>query len=148
MISDCSGWHGKFRGHGCRFTLPREAVLNFLSKTDKHPSVDEVFSAVNKLHPGIGIATIYRTLDLLSQIGLVVKFEFGDGKSRYELAESKRGHHQHLVCTECGKIIDYSNFVEKEAEFFKRLEKELAKRYNFRISSHQIHFYGLCKECS
>jgi len=141
------GWHGKLRGCGCRLTLPRDAILNILSRTDKHLSVDEVFASVKKLCPGIGIATVYRTLDLLFRTGFVVKFEFGDGKSRYELTESKKGHHHHLVCTECGKIVDYSDFIDKEVEFFETLEKELSKKYNFKINSHQIHFFGLCDEC-
>ena len=142
------GWHGKLRGCGCRLTLPREAILNILSRTDKHPSVDEVFAVVSRSYPGIGIATVYRTLDLLSRTGLVVKFEFGDGKSRYELSDSKKGHHHHLVCTKCGKIVDYSDFIDKEVEFFITLEKALSKKHNFKIGSHQIHFFGLCEKCS
>ena len=141
-------WHGKFRGCGCRLTLPRETVLNILNRTDKHLSVDEVFAVVNRSYPGIGIATIYRTLDLLSRMGLVSKFEFGDGKSRYELAESKKGHHHHLVCNGCGRIIDYSDFINKEVKFVRELEKELAEKHKFKINSHQIHFYGICKECT
>ena len=142
------GWHGKLRGCGCRLTLPREAVLDILGRTDKHLSVDEVFATVSRLYPGIGIATVYRTLDLLSRIGIVAKFEFGDRKSRYELADSKKGHHHHLVCMGCSRIVDYSNFMEKEVKFIGNLEKELAKRHNFKIRSHQIHFYGLCEKCS
>ena len=127
-------WHGKFRGCGCRLTLPRETVLNILNRTDKHLSVDEVFAVVNRSYPGIGIATIYRTLDLLSRMGLVSKFEFGDGKSRYELAESKKGHHHHLVCNGCGRIIDYSDFINKEVKFVSELEKELAEKHKFKIN--------------
>lgn len=141
-------WHGRFLGRGCRLTLPREVVLAVLGRTSKHLSVDEVFAAVNKLYPGIGIATIYRTLDLLSQMGIVTKLEFGEGKSRYELSDSKKGHHHHLVCSGCGQIIDYSDFIEKEVEFLGKLEGELAKKHNFKINSHQIHFYGLCEKCS
>lgn len=141
-------FYEKFRGMGCRITLTRQAVLDILNRTPKHLSSEEVFVAVNKIYPGIGIATVYRTLDLLSRMGLIFKFEFGDGKSRYELAKSDKGHHHHLVCNGCGRIIDYSDFIDKEVKFVRELEEELAKKYKFKINSHQIHFYGLCEKCA
>jgi len=133
---------------GCRFTLTRQAILDILNRTSGHLSTAEIFAAVNRIYPGIGIATIYRTLDLLSRMGLIFKFEFGDGKSRYELVESNKGHHHHLVCNGCGRIIDYSDFMNKEVKFIKELEKELAEKHNFKINSHQINFYGLCEKCA
>jgi len=81
-------------------------------------------------------------------VGLVFKFDFGDGKSRYELAsEAVKGHHHHMVCTRCGRIVDYSDFMEEEVKFIKGLEAELSKKHNFKIDKHQIHFYGLCERC-
>jgi Fur family ferric uptake transcriptional regulator len=111
-------------------------------------SAEEVFLLTHKNYPGIGLATVYRTLNLLTQMGLIRKFNFGDGRSRYELTtKSEKGHHHHLVCTQCGRIIDYNDFMEKEVKFIKELEAELADKHKFKINSHQIYFYGLCDKC-
>ena len=140
--------HGRFRNAGFRLTLPRQAILNVLAENPKHSSAEEIFLSVHENYPGIGLATIYRTLDLLTQINLISKFYFGDGHSRYELAsETTKEHHHHMVCTQCGQIIDYSDFMEEEVEFIKGLEAELSKNHKFKINSHQIHFYGLCERC-
>ncbi|MCK4926557.1 transcriptional repressor [Candidatus Aerophobetes bacterium] len=140
--------HGRLRNAGFRLTLPREAILNVFAENPKHLSAEEVFLSVHEKYPGVGLATVYRTLDLLTQVGLVFKFDFGDGKSRYELAsEAVKGHHHHMVCTRCGRIVDYSDFMEEEVKFIKGLEAELSKKHNFKIDKHQIHFYGLCEGC-
>lgn len=145
-----SPWlYGRLRNTGFRLTLPRQAILNVFAKNlAKHLSAEEIFLLVHKNCPEIGLATVYRTLDLLTQIGLIFKFDFGDGKGRYELAsEAIKGHHHHMVCTRCGRIIDYSDFMEEEIKFIKGLEARLSKKHKFKINSHQIHFYGLCEMC-
>ncbi len=140
--------HGRFRNAGFRLTLPRQAILNIFAENPKHLSAEEVFLSVHKNCPGIGLATVYRTLDLLTQMGLILKFDFGEGWNRYELAsEAIKEHHHHMVCTRCGRIIDYSDFMDKEVEFLKGLEAELSKKHKFKINNHQIHFYGLCERC-
>ena len=83
---------------------------------------------------------------MLARLGLINKFDFGDGRSRYEL--KKEEHHHHLICRECGKVIDYKEFVDEEIELIKKIEECLSKKYSFKIEFHQIHFYGICKECS
>jgi len=142
-------WHGRFRGCGYRLTAPRDAVLAVLSKTLKHLSAEDVYIEVHKTYPGAGLTTIYRTLDLLVEMGLVFKFDFGDGRARYELAEGPKGarYHHHLVCTNCARVIDYTDFIDDEKELIARTEKALSKKYNFKISNHLIQFYGLCDKC-
>ena len=143
------GWENKFRGCGYRITIPRQAVLDELSSSLKHLSAEDIYISVHKKYPGVGLTTIYRTLDLLISMGLVHRFDFGDGRTRYELTEGEnKQHHHHLVCTGCGKIIDYTDFVDEELKFLKRAETVLSKKHKFSIKSHQIHFYGLCKGCS
>ena len=140
--------YDRFRNTGFRLTLPRQAILNVFAENPKHLSAEEIFLLVHKNYPGIGFATVYRTLDLLTQMGLIFKLDFGEGRSRYELAsEAIKEHHHHLICTRCSRIIDYSDFMEEEIEFIKRLEAELSKKHKFKINSHQIHFYGLCERC-
>lgn len=138
----------RFTNQGFRLTLPRQAILDVLKKSQGHLDAEEVFLSVHKDYPGVGFATVYRNLDLLTQMGLISRFYFGRRKSRYELvSEAEKEHHHHIVCTRCGKIIDYSDFMEKEVEFFKELERMLSKKHNFKINSHQIHFYGMCESC-
>ena len=140
--------YDRFRNAGFRLTLPRQAILNVFAENPKHLSAEEIFLLVHKNYPGIGFATVYRTLDLLTQMGLIFKFDFGEGRSRYELAsETAKQHHHHLICAKCSRIIDYSDFMEEEIEFIKGLEAELSKKHKFKINSHQIHFYGLCERC-
>lgn len=142
-------WHGKFRGCGYRLTIPRDAILDVLSKTSKHLSAEDIYLTVHKIYPAIGLTTVYRTLELLVQTGMVFKFDFGDGRARYELSEGPKsiGHHHHLVCTGCGRIVDYTEFIDDEIELLKRTEKGLSKKYKFKITNHLIQFYGLCGQC-
>jgi len=120
-----------------------------LSKTKEHPSAEEIYLSVHKVYPAIGLTTVYRTLELLVQNGLVFKFDFGDGRARFELSENPQsiGHHHHLVCTGCGRIIDYTDFIDEEIELLKRTEKGLSKKHHFTIMNHLIQFYGLCDRC-
>jgi Fur family ferric uptake transcriptional regulator len=143
-------WYRRFRGCGYRITAPREAILEVLSKTDEHLSAEDVYLAVHKIHPTVGLTTIYRTLEILVQMGLVFKFDFGDGRARFELAEGPKGkrHHHHLVCSNCGRVIDYTDFIDDEMEFLSRAEKGLAEKFHFEITHHVIQFYGLCERCA
>jgi len=142
-------WYGRFRGYGYRITVPREAILSVLSQTSEHLSAEDIYLAVHKIYPNVGLTTIYRTLELLVHMGLVFKFDFGDGRARYELSEGPKGknHHHHLVCTNCGRVIDYTDFIDEEIELLSRTEKGLSKKFNFRIVNHLIQFYGLCDKC-
>ena len=149
---DCRGqgwWYGKFRGCGYRLTLGREAILDVLFKAEGHLSAEDIYMKVHPLYPNIGLTTIYRTLDVLSNIGLVYKFDFGDGRGRYELTEGPKGtkHHHHLICTSCNRVVDYTDFIDEEIELLQETEKGLSKKYDFKITNHLIQFYGLCNKC-
>ncbi len=142
-------WHGRLRCRGYRITAGRDAVLDVLTKSDAHLSAEDIYMRVHRIYPGIGLASVYRTLELLAQMGLVYKFDFGDGRARYELAEGskKDQHHHHLVCNNCHKVIDYNDFIEEEVELLKKTEKGLSRKYDFQITSHLIQFYGICADC-
>lgn len=141
-------WRQRFHGHISRWTVPRGAILDLLSQTSKHMSAKEIYAALYRMYPGIGLTTIYRTLDLMVRASLINKFTFGDGQNRYEFKPpEKKPHHHHLICTKCGKIIDYSDFVDEELELIKKTENILSKKYNFTIHDHNIEFYGLCEKC-
>ena len=150
---ECRGrgwWLGKFRGCGYRLTLAREAILEVLAKSEGHLSAEDIYLKVHPKYPNIGLTTIYRTLDILSDLGMVYKFDFGDGRARYEFAEGPKGkqHHHHLVCISCKRVIDYTDFIDDEIELLNQTEKGLSEKYNFKITNHLIQFYGLCEKCS
>jgi len=143
-------WQGRFKGCGYRLTIARQAILEVLSKSQGHLSAEDIYIKAHAKYPNIGLTTIYRTLDVLSGLGMVHKLDFGDGRARYELVEGPEGkqHHHHLVCTACNRVIDYTDFIDKEVELLRETEKGLEKKYSFKITNHVIQFYGLCKKCS
>jgi Fur family ferric uptake transcriptional regulator len=141
-------WRHRFQAYVTRWTVPREAILNLLSRRSKHMSAKEIHAILYRMYPGIGLTTVYRTLDLLVRAGFINRFTSGDGQNMYEFkSEEKKEHHHHLTCIQCGKIIDYSDFVEEELEFIKKIEESLARKHNFNVLGHNIEFYGLCDKC-
>ncbi|HRZ87409.1 MAG TPA: Fur family transcriptional regulator [bacterium] len=143
-------WHGKLRGCGYRITASREAILEaFMRSADRHLSAEDIYISVHNANPGIGLTTVYRTLEILVDMGMVFKLDFGDGRARYELATAagQANHHHHLVCTRCKRIIDYTDFIDDEVELLKRTEKGLSEKYKFDITNHLIQFYGVCDTC-
>ncbi|MGA1875143.1 MAG: Fur family transcriptional regulator [bacterium] len=142
-------WKERLQRAGSRITAPREAILKFLNQTAKHLSAEDIYLVVHKAYPNIGLTTVYRTLELLVQTGLIFKVDFGDGRARYELADGPKGigHHHHLVCTSCGRVIDYTEFINEEKEFLAQTERGLTQKYHFTITNHLIQFYGLCDKC-
>lgn len=141
--------HRGYGRHFCRWTGPREAIMKLLSQTSKHLSAKEIYAALHKYYPGIGLTTVYRTLDLLARMGFIHKLSIGDRHYRYEFISGDKSehHHHHLICTHCGKIINYSEFVDEELALIKKTEERLAKKYNFSIQDHNIEFLGICEDC-
>lgn len=143
-------WHAEIRRCGYKMTPARECVIDFFyAHPDGHYSIEEIYKDIVRDQPGVGLTTVYRTIDLLVNIGVLVKFDFGDGRARYEISEGElhKTHHHHLVCTRCGRIIDYSDFAQDEMDFLRKVEKGLSKKYDFDIKAHTIQFYGLCQDC-
>jgi len=142
-------WHGRFRGAGFRLTIPRQAILDVFSRASEHLSAEDIYLKIHKNYPNVGLTTIYRTLDLLVEMGLLFKFDFGDGRARFELSQGPKGirHHHHLVCSSCGRVIDYTDFIDDEIELLNQIEKGLTEKFNFKITNHLIQFYGLCDRC-
>ena len=123
-----------------KHTRQRELILETFINTGGHVSAEELYNRVIKKDPSIGLATVYRTLSLLCECGIAQQQEFGEGKTRFELVDEYR-HHDHLICTECGKIIEFENCnIEQQQE-------EVAKAHGFTIYSHRLEIYGLCKDC-
>jgi len=135
------------RQWGLRVTRPRLAVVAALERTAGHLSADEIRQAVRAGGERAGLTTVYRTLQLLERMQLVVRHEFGDGECRYELADGwYKMHHHHLVCSECGTVTEYRAFEEENA-LVARMQEVLSRKYRFTIRGHQFNFLGLCARC-
>lgn len=124
-----------------KLTPQRQLVIQILLKnTDKHLSAEEVYQSVKETNPDIGLATVYRALELLSDLEILQKIDFGDGRARYEFREEAH-HHHHLICTACGKVEEFGE------DLLDSLEAQVSQQSGFRVTDHQVKFYGYCKDC-
>lgn len=128
---------------GYKLTPQRRAILNSIIENNRnHLTVEELYEKVKKDCPEIGLATVYRTVQLLEEVGFICKLDFDEGCSRYELVnENEEHHHHHLICNICGKVI------EVEGDLLGELEKNIEDNYEFKILNHNVKFYGICKDC-
>ena len=126
--------------HKMKQTRQRELILETFIKTGGHISAEELYQKVVKNDPSIGLATVYRTLTLLCQCGLAQQQEFGEGRTRFEIVQEYK-HHDHLICTKCGKIIEFEDCD------IERHQEQVASVHGFTIYTHKLEIYGLCREC-
>ncbi|MHB9093838.1 MAG: Fur family transcriptional regulator [Eubacteriales bacterium] len=125
-----------------KLTAQRRVVLEvFIKSPEKHLSAEDVWGMVKKMHPEIGLATVYRTLDLFAELEILQKMDFGDGRGRYEFCETEVHHHHHLICLKCGLV------AEVEDDLLETLESVIEKNKFFEIVDHQVKFYGYCEKC-
>ncbi|HEY8392451.1 MAG TPA: Fur family transcriptional regulator [Capillibacterium sp.] len=129
------------RRKGYRLTPQREAVIKILLEhPNQHLAAEDIYAMVRKTHPEIGMATVYRTLDLLSSEKIINQLNFEEGYSRYEL--ESLAHHHHLVCLKCGKITEFNSHL------LEKVEEEISTQHNFAIVGHLLKFYGYCAKCA
>jgi Fur family ferric uptake transcriptional regulator len=126
---------------GLKATKQREEILNTFLNSSGHKSLAQIYAQVAKANPKIGYVTVYRTLKLLTRLGLANRRKFEDGETRYEPV-SEGTHHDHLICLDCGKIIEF------EDQTLEAHQKGIAQRYRFKISHHFMELYGRCEECA
>ena len=124
--------------HNLKNTKQRGAILDVFLGVTGHITSDELFQRVRKEHPNIGYTTVYRTMKLLCDAGLATEHHFDDVITRFEIAHE---HHDHLVCTRCGKIIEF------ESQTIEETQNQVAARYGFRVLRHRHELYGHCKDC-
>ncbi len=126
---------------GLKSTRQRAEILDVFFKSAGHKNLAEIYTLVTKVNPKIGYTTVYRTLKLLTRLGLATQRQFADGETRYEPNPEGR-HHDHLICLRCGKIIEF------EEEAMESLQKKIAKRHGFSIFHHRMELYGYCGGCA
>jgi Fur family transcriptional regulator, ferric uptake regulator len=125
---------------GLKSTRQRTLIIDIFFGMHGHLSVEEVWARVRQDDARVSVATVYRTMKLLSESGLAHARNFGDGQTRYEPALG-REHHDHLICTRCGTIIEFEN------DQIERMQDAVARRHGFKVTSHKMELYGLCKSC-
>lgn len=133
----------KLKEEGFKLTPQRRCIVEtMMNAKGRHMSSEEIYDEVKIGCPEIGLATVYRTLQMLDKIGFTTKLNLDDGCIRYELNMDKDAHHHHhLVCKGCGKII------EVEEDLLDVLENRIENSYNFKIYDHDVKFYGICSDC-
>ena len=119
---------------GMRMTDQRRVVARVLSNSQDHPDVEELYRRASAIDPHISIATVYRTVRLFEEAGVVERHDFGDGRSRYE--EATNDHHDHLIDTKTGRVIE---FFDEEIE---KLKEAIAERLGYRLIGHKLELYG------
>ncbi len=123
-----------------KMTPQRQTILDTLLRKGGHLSSEELYAKVKKIDKSIGQATIYRTLKLLNESGLVEPLDFADGVTRYEPSYGKE-HHDHLICEKCGANLEILD------ELIETRQEELAKQYGFTLLRHKMYLYGICSKC-
>ncbi|GGG19121.1 ferric iron uptake transcriptional regulator [Paenibacillus aceti] len=133
----------QLQSHGYKLTPQREATVRVLLENEEdHLSAEDVFMLVKDKAPEIGLATVYRTLELLSELHVVEKINFGDGVARYDLrTDTSKHHHHHLICVQCGAM------DEIREDWLGPLEERLEKEFNFTVLDHRLDFQGICYRC-
>ena len=123
---------------GVKLTEQRKIIAKVMSDSRDHPDVDELYNRVSKIDSKISIATVYRTVKLFEEAGIVAKHDFKGGKARYE--EINEGHHDHLIDIKTGEIIE---FVDDEIE---KLQNKVAEKYGYKLVDHKLELYGIKKK--
>lgn len=132
--------------NGLKVTTQRVAILEVLnSRPGKHLTAEEIYDYVKKKYPEIGLATVYRTIQLLSELDVIDKLNLGDGYVRYEIGtkdqEDACHHHHHLICLDCGNIYAFQD------DLLETLEERIRETLGFEVVDHEVKLYGHCKKC-
>lgn len=126
---------------GLKSTQQRHLIADTFFKTNTHVSLDELLKRVKRKTPSVGYATVYRTMKLLTETGLAMERQFGDGQTRFENVPQD-GHHDHLICIKCSKIVEFQN------QKIEDLQNTTARKMGFTVVRHKLELYGYCKGCS
>jgi Fur family ferric uptake transcriptional regulator len=146
MAVDRGQFKKRLKDNGLRVTNQRLAVLEAIASCpEEHLTAEEIFELVKVDCPDIGLATVYRTIQLLSELHLIDKVNFDDGFVRYEIGSAAenggRHRHHHLICTKCGKVVSFRDDLLEE------LEAKIAETCGFRVVDHEVKLFGCCEEC-
>lgn len=131
----------KVRRSGLKLTTQRETICETFFAKEGHRKAEEILVEARRIDPRVSLATVYRTLKLLQEYGFAEAHNFQDGQALFEPIFGDHTHHDHLICTKCGTIMEFMD------ERIERLQTKVAKAHNFIITSHKMELYGLCQAC-
>lgn len=134
---------GRLEKKGYKLTPQRRSIVDTIIENEgQHLTAEEIYDSVKKSCPEIGLATVYRTILLLEELGVISRLDLNDGCSRYEIVHSNETHrHHHLICNICHKVL------EVQDDLLEDLESGIEKQYKFKILDHSLKFFGVCDEC-
>ena len=138
-MHETAGITGRLSAQGYRMTPQRMMILSAIESSRDHISAEEIYAQVVAKYPHVNISTVYRTLELLKKLGMVYEIDLGEGRIRYHAEGS--GHHHHLVCQGCGKVIDI------EETTLSSLKDILFREYGFSADLRHVGIFGLCESC-
>jgi Fur family ferric uptake transcriptional regulator len=129
------------KNNSLKYTKQRELIIETIFNDREHHTPEDIYMLIKEKNPNInlGIATVYRTLSILEESGLVSSISFGADGKKYEILLKE--HHDHLVCKECGKIIEFHN------EIIEQQQELIAKKFKFKMTNHIMQLIGICQEC-
>lgn len=143
--SEAPAWQKKYSDYlaknGLKSTVQRDLIANEFFRLQGHITAEDLHINLKKEHSSIGLATVYRTLKILTTAGLAHERRFNDGFTRYEFSDPEDKHHDHIVCVSCDKVEEFEN------EQIEKLQLQVAKKHNFRMLDHKLEIYGLCSDC-
>jgi Fur family peroxide stress response transcriptional regulator len=129
----------KLRDNGHKITPQRLAIVDILAKSERHPSVEDIYDQIIKDFPTMSLATVYRNIVLIKSLGEILELGFPDGSNRYD--GNKPYPHPHVICIKCKKIVD------PELDSLDEMKNEVALETNFTILNHRLDFFGICSNC-
>jgi Fur family ferric uptake transcriptional regulator len=131
---------GTLREHGYKLTPQRHAILKIIAASNDHLTPEAIHQKASLNNPTLGLVTVYRTLELLDELNLVCRLHAPDGCRGYMMRRPTE-HHHHLICSQCGRVVDFTDCT------LSNLEQRLSKETRYDINGHLLEFYGLCPEC-
>lgn len=142
MLSELKSRYQKFiQTNNLKSSKRRDLIFDYVTGTKGHFTADNIYQRMVKIDQGIGIATVYRTIRLLVDCGVLLEQTFGEKKGFFEVNDIDSKHHDHLICTSCGKIIEF------HCDLIEHDKQRIAEQHQFKIESHKLEIYGLCREC-
>jgi Fur family ferric uptake transcriptional regulator len=132
-------WRDYLRKKGLKTTHQREAIVDVFLRTSGHVALEDLLLDARKKHPGVGLATVYRTVKLMEDAGIAAARQFESGHTLYEVSEG-RAHHDHLICDRCGYIVEF------ESDEIEQLQDMAARRLGFNVLRHRHELFGLCEK--
>ncbi|HZP44702.1 MAG TPA: Fur family transcriptional regulator [Candidatus Binataceae bacterium] len=133
-------FHARLRERALKSTAPRDDIARVFFALSRHVSAEELYAEVKRINPHVGYATIYRTLKLLKDCGLLSERHFDEGQARYEVVGEH--HHDHFICEDCGRILEF------EDEAIERMQRNIARRLGVTLHRHKLELYGRCADCA